>query len=84
MRLLNILFIGSIVLGQRNNISENSFIRYDEVLVGTDKFIQMVPVAGGLFNMGSPEDEVGRRKDEGPVHAVQSVSYTHLTLPTKA
>ena len=80
MRLLNILFIGSIVLGQRNNISENSFIRYDEVLAGTDKFIQMVPVAGGLFNMGSPKDEVGRRKDEGPVHAVQLSDFWISTM----
>ena len=70
LRLLTILSIGSIVLGQGNVVSENSFTAYDEVLTSTDKLITMVPVAGGLFNMGSPKDEIRRRKDEGPVHAV--------------
>ena len=70
LRLLNILSIGSIVLGQGYVVSENSFTGYDEVFSGTDKLITMVPVVGGLFNMGSPKDEIGRRKDEGPVHAV--------------
>ena len=70
LRLLTIVSIGSIVLGQGNVISEKSFTAYDEVLTGTDKHITMVPVAGGLFNMGSPKDEIGRRKDEGPVHSV--------------
>ena len=70
LRLLTILSIGSIVLGQGNVVSENSFTAYDEVFSGTDKLITMVPVAGGLFNMGSPKDEIGRRKDEGPVHTV--------------
>jgi len=70
LRLLTILSIGSIVLGQGNVVSENSFTAYDEVFSGTDKLITMVPVAGGLFNMGSPRDQIGRRKDEGPVHAV--------------
>jgi len=70
LRLLTILSISSIVLGQGNVVTENSFTGYDEALTGTDKLITMVPVAGGLFNMGSPKDEIGRRKDEGPVHAV--------------
>ena len=70
LRLLTILSIGSIVLGQGNVVTENSFTGYDEALTGTDKLITMVPVAGGLFNMGSPKDEIRRRKDEGPVHAV--------------
>ena len=70
LRLLTIVSIGSIVLGQGNVVSENSFTAYDEVLTSTDKLITMVPVAGGLFNMGSPKDEIRRRKDEGPVHAV--------------
>ena len=80
MRLLTILFISSIVLGQGNIVSENSFTAYDEVLASTDKLITMVPVAGGLFNMGSPEDEAGRRKDEGPVHAVRLSDFWISTL----
>ena len=80
LRLLTILFIGSIVLGQGNIVSENSFTAYDEVLASTDKLITMVPVAGGLFNMGSPEDEAERRKDEGPVHAVRLSDFWISTL----
>ena len=80
LRLLTILFIGSIVLGQGNIISKNLFTAYDEVLASTDKLITMVPVAGGLFNMGSPEDEAERRKDEGPVHAVRLSDFWISTL----
>ena len=51
LRLLTILFIDSIVLGQDKIVSDSSFTAYDEVLAGKDKLITMVPVAGGLFNI---------------------------------
>ena len=80
MRLLTILFIGSIVLGQSKIVSDNSFTAYDEVLAGKDKLITMTPVAGGLFNMGSPEDETGGRKDERPVRAVRLSDFWISTM----
>ena len=80
MRLLTILSICSIVLGQGNVVSEKSFTAYDEVLTSTDRLITMVPVAGGLFNMGSPKDEIGRRKDEGPVHTVLLADFWISTM----
>ncbi len=80
MRLLTILFIGSIVLGQGKIVSDNSFTAYDEVLAGKDKLITMTPVAGGLFNMGSPEDEAGGRKDERPVRAVRLSDFWISTM----
>ena len=80
LRLLTILFIDSIVLGQDKIVSDSSFTAYDEVLAGKDKLITMVPVAGGLFNMGSPENEAGRRKDEGPVHAVRLSDFWISTM----
>jgi len=80
LRLLTILFIGSIVLGQGNIVSDNSFTAYDEVLAGKDKLITMTPVAGGLFNMGSPEDEAGGRKDERPVRAVRLSDFWISTM----
>ncbi|RMG02459.1 MAG: formylglycine-generating enzyme family protein [Planctomycetota bacterium] len=43
---------------------------YAEVIVGTDLKIEMVPIPGGKFLMGSPEDEEGRKEDEGPQHEV--------------
>jgi formylglycine-generating enzyme required for sulfatase activity len=38
---------------------------------GTDQTIEMVPVPGGEFMLGSPEDEADRRDDEGPQVKVQ-------------
>ena len=45
MRLLTILSIGSIVLGQGNIVSDNSFTAYDEVLAGKGRLNTMTPVA---------------------------------------
>ena len=41
-------------------------VPYKERIPGTDLMIEMVPVPGGSFKMGSPEDEAGRKEDEGP------------------
>ena len=43
---------------------------YAELLGGTKIKFEMVPIPGGKFVMGSPEDEAGRQEDEGPQHAV--------------
>ncbi len=39
---------------------------YTEVIPGTEVTFDMVPIPGGTFMMGSPEDEEDRGKDEGP------------------
>lgn len=44
---------------------------YTEKVEHTDAKIDMVPIKGGKFLMGSPEDEEGRKDDEGPQHEVQ-------------
>lgn len=44
---------------------------YAEPLVHTDLAIEMVPIRGGKFLMGSPSAESGRLGDEGPQHEVQ-------------
>ncbi|TWT53151.1 Serine/threonine-protein kinase pkn1 [Rubripirellula amarantea] len=41
-------------------------VPYTEKIPGTDLTFEMIPVPGGSFLMGSPEDEEGRREDEGP------------------
>jgi formylglycine-generating enzyme required for sulfatase activity len=43
---------------------------YTETIAGTKVTFDMVPVPGGSFQMGSPAKEKGRKKDEGPQHAV--------------
>lgn len=44
---------------------------YSERIEHTDATIEMVPIRGGTFLMGSPDDEPGRRRDEGPQHGVR-------------
>ncbi len=43
---------------------------YAETIPGTSDTFAMVPIPGGTFTMGSPEDEEGRQDDEGPQHQV--------------
>jgi formylglycine-generating enzyme required for sulfatase activity len=44
---------------------------YVEQIPGTNVTFEMIPIPGGTFMMGSPEEEPGRAKDEGPQHEVQ-------------
>lgn len=39
---------------------------YTQKIIGTDVSFDMVPIPGGTFTMGSPEDEADRKEDEGP------------------
>ena len=56
-------------------ISQDSFVYYDQKINGTDYSFKMVPVTGGLFQMGSLKNEVGRFIDEGPVNNVEVSSF---------
>ena len=39
---------------------------YVDKIPGTEVTFKMIPIKGGKFKMGSPEDEEGRNEDEGP------------------
>ncbi|MCC9642613.1 formylglycine-generating enzyme family protein [Rhodopirellula sp. JC740] len=41
-------------------------VPYTEKIPGTDITFEMIPVPGGTFNFGSPEDADPREEDEGP------------------
>ncbi|HEV3085089.1 MAG TPA: formylglycine-generating enzyme family protein [Gemmataceae bacterium] len=41
-----------------------------EKIAGTDVKFDMIAIPGGTFEMGSPNDEPGRKIDEGPRHPV--------------
>ena len=41
-------------------------VPYAQIIPGTDVAIEMVPIPGGQFLLGSPEDEAGREAGEGP------------------
>ena len=47
---------------------------YTEEIPGTGLKFDMVPIPGGTFLMGSPEDEEGRQDDEGP----QEIGRAHV------
>jgi formylglycine-generating enzyme required for sulfatase activity len=52
--------------GPSVKIDGGFMIPYTATIPGTEVQFEMVPVAGGKFLMGSPEDEDDRRDDEGP------------------
>jgi formylglycine-generating enzyme required for sulfatase activity len=44
---------------------------YTELIEHSDETIEMVPIPGGKFLMGSPPSEEGHQKDEAPQHEVE-------------
>ncbi len=50
--------------------SEAEMTPYTELLEHTEVTLEMVPIRGGTFVMGSPEDEADREEDEGPQREV--------------
>ena len=51
--------------------SEMAMKPYTELIEHTDAKIEMLPIRGGKFVMGSPESEKGRYPGEGPQHEVE-------------
>lgn len=51
--------------------TETEMKAYTETIPGTNITFKMVPIKGGKFKMGSPEDEKDRHEDEGPQHEVE-------------
>lgn len=52
-----------------------TFKPYSEPIHGSEQSIEMRPISGGTFIMGSPKDEKGRGSDEGPVKTVSVDSF---------
>jgi len=53
-----------------NAASEAELKPYTELIEHSTAKIEMVPIPGGIFLMGSPESEEARNDDEGPQHKV--------------
>jgi formylglycine-generating enzyme required for sulfatase activity len=51
--------------------AQDGFQPYQETIADTEVTFEMLPVAGGKFKMGSPDDEADRGDDEGPVREVE-------------
>jgi formylglycine-generating enzyme required for sulfatase activity len=58
------------IAAQSKPTAESGMQPYKTVIPNTDVSFEMVPIKGGSFRMGTPEDEPGRRKDEGPQRSV--------------
>jgi len=52
--------------GPKIKVDGGYMVPYVEVIPGTDVKIEMVPVPGGEFQLGSPKSESDRASDEGP------------------
>ena len=50
--------------------SEAEMKGYTELVEHTDEKLDLLPIKGGKFVMGSPASEKGRKPDEGPQHEV--------------
>lgn len=57
----------------KSSASSGEFQPYVETIPGTNAMFKMVPIPGGTFMMGSPDNEKGRSDtgDEGPQHEVK-------------
>lgn len=59
--------LSQVVVAQSNQ----AFEAYSQQIPGTDVSFKMVAIKGGSFKLGSPDNEKGRNKDEGPAKNVQ-------------
>ncbi len=50
---------------------DSAFAAYEQQIPGTDIRFKMVPIKGGSFTLGSPQNEKGRKADEGPAKKVK-------------
>ena len=53
-------------VGLLSQTADTSFKAYEQPIPGSSLKFRMIPVKGGNFTMGSPENETGRDVDEGP------------------
>ena len=51
--------------------AQDDFSQYNQKIIGIDYNLEMTPIKGGVFLMGSPKSEKNHMADEGPVHQVK-------------
>ena len=54
---------------------QEKFNKYNQYILSTNYGLELSPIVGGQFLMGSPLNEKNRLADEGPVHKVQVDSF---------
>jgi formylglycine-generating enzyme required for sulfatase activity len=72
-----LIFINGFYIGYENDKRKDppKFLPYSQNIPGSDVSIELIPVHGGTFMMGSPEREAGRDKDGGSRSEVKVDSF---------
>ncbi len=69
---ISLIFIVFLGFSSLSDITElKKFEPYEESIAGTNVAFKMIPIEGGSFLMGSPEEEENRDPDEGPQKQVK-------------
>ncbi|WP_209404725.1 SUMF1/EgtB/PvdO family nonheme iron enzyme [Pseudozobellia sp. WGM2] len=76
-QLIGLLMLCFLLSGSSRYTSlvDSEFLPYSELIPNSEIEIQMVPIKGGSFLMGSPDTEKGRNSDEGPQRNVEVNSF---------
>jgi len=74
------LLLSALLLLSAVHFAQDPFEPYSQAIAGSDLVAAMMPVTGGVFQMGSPEDEPGRNSDEGPLRQVEVEDFWMSTL----
>src|SRR6266550_4916562 len=67
--------IHKLIQSRPDAASEALMKSYTNTIPGTTVQFAMVPIRGGEFSMGSPENEPDRKPDEGPQHKVKTSPF---------
>ena len=57
------------------SFGQDEFIEYNQYILDNNLNLEMRPIVGGQFLMGSPLNENNRLADEGPIHKVEVDSF---------
>jgi formylglycine-generating enzyme required for sulfatase activity len=61
----------AIAIPEADASKEDQMKRYVELIEHSQAKIEMLPIPGGTFKMGSPDTQADRKADEGPVREVK-------------
>jgi len=67
--------IGKRIIETSKEKAEAEMKAYSSTIAGTEVTFDMVPIPGGKFKMGSPDNEAGRGADEGPQKEVEIAPF---------
>ena len=71
-----VLSLSAVISGRHVEAADTQeFKAYSQQIDQTDESIDLVPIAGGTFLMGSQTGEADRGEDEGPVHRVEVAPF---------